>query len=750
MSERIVPRAVALAVVVLAVALLPARALATPNPGPADIKAKLYAAAVARNIPPEILFGIAYQESGWRQFDANGNTVVSGDGGIGIMQVTSYGAYDVGRLKTDIDYNIAAGADILLGKWGATPVIGDNNMNCYENWFYAAWAYNGWVAYNQYPYKVWNLIAAGPNGWWTPIPVTAVPQAWLVNGRGVACATPQPAHYFKPVPGDGSFVQTPDGKCWIIAGGAPIYVTSWDAYSGPRPVTEVPDLSGFAAKPADSTFVVGWPSGKVYIFAGGAPIYVTTWDAYGGPRPLVEVTDATLDNIALSSGHVNATPADSTFVVGWPSGKVYIFAGGAPIYVTTWDAYGGPRPLVEVTDATLDNIALSSGHVNATPADGTFVVGWPLGHVYVFAGGAPLYVSTWDIYGGPRPLVEVTEGTLDNPGALAFGHALQYPRDGTILKGLPSGSLYEVLSGTARPVAASTPGFTSVDQVAIDNAGGSGVWNHLLPLTTADTAAPTTVSDAKTSYVAFAAIKLTATDNTGGSGVAHTYYKLDGGAQVEGTSLTVKTLGAHTVEFWSVDNAGNVEAPHKTATFDIQVINTYTLAYLAGRHGTIIGPSPQTVNSGGSGTAVTAVADSGYHFVNWSDGSTANPRIDTNVTANVGVTANFAGPLAVSIAKSPGGSAYTVQRHKGVASWTFGAQMTASSGPVTRTRIMLQTSANGRAWSNAVQLRTDSSGKVSIVVTWKKAGTCYLRWSFGGDGNWYLPATSIATKLTVK
>ena len=36
------------------------------------------------------------------------------------------------------------------------------------------------------------------------------------------------------------------------------------------------------------------------------------------------------------------------------------------------------------------------------------------------------------------------------------------------------------------------------------------------------------------------------------------------------------------------------------------------------------------------------MADTGYHFVNWSDASTANPRTDTNVTANITVTANFA------------------------------------------------------------------------------------------------------------
>ena len=34
--------------------------------------------------------------------------------------------------------------------------------------------------------------------------------------------------------------------------------------------------------------------------------------------------------------------------------------------------------------------------------------------------------------------------------------------------------------------------------------------------------------------------------------------------------------------------------------------------------------------------------NAGYHFVNWSDGSDRQPRTDTNVTANVNVTANFA------------------------------------------------------------------------------------------------------------
>ena len=70
--------------------------------------------------------------------------------------------------------------------------------------------------------------------------------------------------------------------------------------------------------------------------------------------------------------------------------------------------------------------------------------------------------------------------------------------------------------------------------------------------------------------------------------------------------------------------------------------NNYTLTYNAGTGGSINGTTPQTVASGGNGTAVTAVANNYYHFVNWSDSSTANPRTDTNVTGNITVTANFA------------------------------------------------------------------------------------------------------------
>ncbi|MDH5547047.1 MAG: DUF1566 domain-containing protein [Gammaproteobacteria bacterium] len=87
---------------------------------------------------------------------------------------------------------------------------------------------------------------------------------------------------------------------------------------------------------------------------------------------------------------------------------------------------------------------------------------------------------------------------------------------------------------------------------------------------------------------------------------------------------------------------GNIDV---TANF---VINTYTLNYTAGANGTLsvnetqTPTYAQTVNYSSSGSAITAVPSTGYHFVDWSDGSTQNPRTDTNVTGNITVTANFA------------------------------------------------------------------------------------------------------------
>jgi hypothetical protein len=71
-------------------------------------------------------------------------------------------------------------------------------------------------------------------------------------------------------------------------------------------------------------------------------------------------------------------------------------------------------------------------------------------------------------------------------------------------------------------------------------------------------------------------------------------------------------------------------------------INTYTLQYNAGAHGSIVGSATQAVDFGSNGTTVTAAPGVGYHFVSWSDGVLTAARADLSVAANLTVTASFA------------------------------------------------------------------------------------------------------------
>lgn len=72
------------------------------------------------------------------------------------------------------------------------------------------------------------------------------------------------------------------------------------------------------------------------------------------------------------------------------------------------------------------------------------------------------------------------------------------------------------------------------------------------------TAPSTAISDVSDWSNSAVTVKLTAGDNL--SGVAATHYQLDKDPAGTGTSVTIETEGVHTLQVWSVDVAGNVEA----------------------------------------------------------------------------------------------------------------------------------------------------------------------------------------------
>lgn len=253
-----------------------------------------------------------------------------------------------------------------------------------------------------------------------------------------------------PAPiGEGSFVSH-GGHIYRIAGGAPVYVSNWNAVGGPQPATAVADLGVFRRYPADGTLVNA--GGFVYRFAGGAPIYVSTWSAIGGSQPSITVDLAALHQAggAAPWNHVRMHPADGTFVIAGI--HVYRFAGGAPIYVSDWAAVGGQQPATRVDPAALAN---GSGpapwnHVRLHPINGTFV-STRAGHVYRFAGGAAFHITSWSHVGGAVPTTLVDGSTLGRPsGGGVLNNVRARPVDGTVLEEAPSNRRWVVSAGQRR------------------------------------------------------------------------------------------------------------------------------------------------------------------------------------------------------------------------------------------------------------------------------------------------------------
>lgn len=131
-------------------------------------------------------------------------------------------------------------------------------------------------------------------------------------------------------------------------------------------------------------------------------------------------------------------------------------------------------------------------------------------------------------------------------------------------------------------------------------------------------------------------------------------------AGVTGGTCTAGATGTWYAQPWTGSSVGSGQ------TFNIIPNNSYpqttlapacfTLTYTAGANGSITGVSPQKVLAGANGTAVTAVPNTNYRFVNWSDGSTANPRTDANVQGNITVAANFVSLPKITASAGAGGS----------------------------------------------------------------------------------------------
>jgi|GEM_PF-1006284 len=141
-----------------------------------------------------------------------------------------------------------------------------------------------------------------------------------------------------------------------------------------------------------------------------------------------------------------------------------------------------------------------------------------------------------------------------------------------------------------------------------------------------------------------------------------------GGTGASTYGLGIAVDGSGNIHLGGYFGGANLATPPLTRIGNPDAFIIYnqlsTLVFAADPHGSLSGATPQTVDYGGSASAVSATPSTGYHFVNWTGSggfatTTANPLTVTGVTSSMAITANFAIDqylLTVSLFGSGGGS----------------------------------------------------------------------------------------------
>ncbi|MET3807554.1 hypothetical protein ABIB25_004580 [Nakamurella sp. UYEF19] len=338
------------------------------------------------------------------------------------------------------------------------------------------------------------LVAILQNSYSFPDPArgTSTLAARAIQASRVAIAAPPPPPPPPVVPRNGDFVSAPGVPgIYRLAGGAPIYVSSWAPFGRVQAVKKLTAAQWNALRkvPANGTFITATGTRAVYRIAGGAPLYVSNWAQFGGVKPTVVVDGAAVFRAGRAGvwSHLLATPVDGTFLTASGNHQVFRVVAGTPTYVTTWRNWGGVRPTTLVDGAVFTHAGQPGfwSHLRNTLPDNTFIVGVGSGEIYRMAGGAPIFVSSWAAYGRVQPFQYVDAGAITKAGTGGqFQHLLRVPANGTFIKAGSGGATYRIAGGAplyVRPLTAlaTNPVVITVDRVAVANAGKILKWSHL-------------------------------------------------------------------------------------------------------------------------------------------------------------------------------------------------------------------------------------------------------------------------------
>ncbi|HEY8764225.1 MAG TPA: DUF1906 domain-containing protein [Solirubrobacteraceae bacterium] len=188
---------------------------------------------------------------------------------------------------------------------------------------------------------------------------------------------------------------------------------------------------------------------RIHQFSGGQNV------TYGGVT--INIDGDYLDGATAPAGGGAAIP-DGTFVQVTGSPGVYRIAGGAPLYVSDLSRFGNYPVIITISSAQFAGL-------NQVPADRTFLT-TTTGRVFRMAGGAPMGISSWTVFGGvPLPSVTIDEWDIDNITS-PLAHLRVQPASGTLVEGLPSKTYWRFASAGRTPIPRTSLA-TPVDDVSL-------------------------------------------------------------------------------------------------------------------------------------------------------------------------------------------------------------------------------------------------------------------------------------------
>jgi Domain of unknown function (DUF1906) len=302
----------------------------------------------------------------------------------------------------------ASGVKDLAAAYGTSYLEPDDIW--VADWNYAKTASDPYVPAADWPnHQRLHQYSGGHNETYSHVTINI--DGNYVDGQTAAAWTPPP---------DGTFVQLLGAPLvYRLAGGAPLYVNDWASVGGPQSaaVLTAQQFSALRPFPLGGTYLQT-STGGLYIVAGGAPLWISNpslFDVFGLTPTYIAIDQWDIDNIGNPLVRLRPLPANGTWLTT-PTGQIYRVAGGFPFPIASWTPYGGPQPSVTIDPWDIQNLNSPLAHLLAAPVDGTVVEGLPSATYWMFKGARRVQL------GRTRGAVRVDDASLTSfsilPGCL--------------------------------------------------------------------------------------------------------------------------------------------------------------------------------------------------------------------------------------------------------------------------------------------------------------------------------------------